>query len=221
MNDMLTLAQNNDDNAPKTRTVQLPSRDQITTLQIHTLLAAVQGLSGILRLTDEDGGVRDGGTLAAVETSIINACSALDTIFEDKSRWSLDQVKGLEEKLGKVYEAHLDVLTTQKKVLLDMKAPHRAARPAIMPTGDGRWAAVLGDAINNWEGCIVGVGTCPQGALDNFDEVFNGIKQQSNETNLDNGGDKPTESFESARERIQRDLYNAQQDGGVVPPEIQ
>lgn len=208
------------------RRIQLPSRDQITAIQINTLTHVIQSLSNIRTLADENGGVRDGGTVCAVETSIINACAQLDNVLQDSSRWNLSQLNNLESLLSTVYKTHISVMEEQKKQLRLTSAPHRIAAPKLAKLGTGLWAAIKGDP-NHLDQCIMGVGETPAAAIEDFDNVFNGLVKQAEEEKhednptVDGGADRKPENPASNSETDVRGNRPATgSDIGELPPQV-
>lgn len=173
------------DSPLRTTTMKLPSRDQVTSVQVNTLLVAIQALNNqvVARCgvaTEAVGGPNDGGVCSALDSTIIRALNQLDTIFDDRPRWTLTLQSTLEKQLSDVYAAHLDLLLVQKQAVLGVGLPHRIAGPKLVQLEGGMWAAILGDATK-LDNCILGVGDSPAAALADFDLVFQGTKNKTNE----------------------------------------
>lgn len=154
--------------------VPIPSRDQVTQVQIGTVLSSLATLHGFVhaRLDDIDGGVMDGGTKAAIQASLITACRRLDFLMEDDSRWNLKEHTNLEKQLANLYHEHARVLKMQQQQIEYLSRPHVRHSPQLGRMQDGSWIAVLGD-INDIDNCIVGIGESPAKALEAFDDMFN------------------------------------------------
>lgn len=210
------------DSPLRTTTMKLPSRDQVTAVQVNTLLQAVQTLNHLVVarcgvVTEPDGGQCDGGVCAALDSTIVRALNQLDDIFGDSPRWTLTLQSGLEKQLSDVYAAHLDLMRAQKQAVLDVGLPHRVAGPKLLQLEGGVWAAILGDATR-LDNCILGMGASPAAALADFDEVFNGTK--NNEQKPDNVDSEGTPSGENPPNNgtdIRTNQPGAGPDGGVRP----
>lgn len=203
-----------------THTIKLPSRDQVTAVQINALLQAVQTLNHVVIARGDNadtGGANDGGVCASVDSAIIRACAKLDSIFDDDVRWTLTVQSTLEKQLSEVYAAHLDLLRVQKEAVLAVDLPHRTAGPKLLQLESRKWAAILGDPthLNN---CILGVGDSPAAALADFDEVFNGTKNNEQKTDsLDGGGNSSGEHPPDSEKDIRRNRPEVGPDSGVSP----
>lgn len=203
----------------RTHTIKLPSRDQVTAVQVNTLLQAVQVLNhlAIARgggVTEGAGGPDDGGVCAALDSTIIKALTQLDDIFDDSPRWTLASQSSLEKQLSEVYAANLDLLRVQKQAVLEVGLPHRIAGPKLLQLEGGAWAAVLGDAAN-MSNCILGIGDSPMAALLDFDEVFQGTKNKTNEqSKVVGNGDSTINGASGGGLDIQGDSDETGPDGG-------
>lgn len=157
------------------KTIPIPSRDQVTQIQIGTVLSSIATLIPLMhtRLDDIDGGAMDGGTKSAVQASLITACRRLDGLLEDDSRWSMESHEFLEKQLGNLYHEHTRVLKMQQQQIEYLARPHVRHSPQLGRLVDGSWIAVLG-SLDDLDNAVVGVGGCPAQALEAFDEIFNG-----------------------------------------------
>lgn len=156
------------------RTIPIPSRDQVTQIQVGTVLSAIATMIPLIhiRLDDVDGGAMDGGTKAAVSASLITACRRLDTLMEDNSRWDLKEHTNLEKQLANLYHEHARVLKMQQQQIEYLARPHARHNPQLGRLPNGSWIAILGD-VNDIDNSIVGIGDSPAQALDAFDIMFN------------------------------------------------
>lgn len=154
--------------------VPIPSRDQVTQIQIGTVLSAIATMIPLMhiRLDEVDGGAMDGGTKAAVQVSLITACNRLDEILKDDSRWDMKEHNDLEKQLSNLYHEHARVLKMQQQQIEYLSRPHVRHSPQLGKTRDGSWIAVLGD-IEDIDNSIVGIGESPAKALEAFDDMFN------------------------------------------------
>lgn len=210
------------DSPLRTTIMKLPSRDQVTAVQVNTLLQAVQTLNHLVvarfgAITEGAGGPSDGGVCSALDSTIIKALSQLDDIFDDSPRWTLTLQSGLEKQLSDVYAAHLDLMRVQKQAVLDVGLPHRIAGPKLLQLEGGNWAAILGDATR-LDNCILGVGDSPAAALADFDVVFNGTKNNEQKSdNVDSEGTPSGENPPNNGTDIRTNQPGAGPDGGVSP----
>jgi hypothetical protein len=189
--------------------IPLPSREAVTSMQVNTLLTIVGTLTSAIlhaETSAQEGGSRDGGTKAAAEGTLIEVYNRLDSILAEKNRWSLSSQEHLEKRCEEVYTAHLSLIKAQKAAVEAMTAPHKKVIPALVHLNDGRWAAVVGD-LTKPDASIIGVGNCPEAALEDFDSVFKGKQTATtvvveplptDETNLDPG---PTETTDNPTKR--------------------
>lgn len=157
----------------------LPSRIDLTTAQIHSLLhVAGTLLPYILNPHHELENVPnshklDGGSAAAAQATFINTCDRLDKILADESRWSMEIQKSLEASLSEVYEIHKKLLTEQREAIRTLNAPHSRFKPTLYALTDGNYAAILGD-IKDLDNAIAAVGQSPAAALIAWDMIFRG-----------------------------------------------
>lgn len=213
-----------DEGPIRSRAIPLPSRDQVTSVQVQTLLHAAQTLNSLVvsrGATEDSGGATDGGVAAAVDSTIIRICSQLDNIVDDVSRWSMDTQGRLERQLELVYAANLDVLNTQKEAVKQSMSPHLTAGAKLLKIENGQWVAILGNP-HNLDECIVGIGDNPADALKNFDEVFRGAKNKlinDNEqsSKVDSGPTETGENPPRGEEDVGGDRGNNGEDGRELP----
>lgn len=206
-------------------TVRLPSQDQVTAVQVNTLLQSVQALNHALMarlgpVEEATQGPDDGGVCSALDAVIIRACNQLENIFQDNGRWGIKTHSFLEEKLSAVYAAHLDLLKVQKEAVMAMGLPHRVAPPKLVQLGPSQWAAIFGDPAK-LEDCLIGVGANPAAALADYDKVFSGTKtEQENEQTLeqlDGSGDHEGAESEGGREDLHGDSEGVGPNPGSDP----
>lgn len=218
MNATDDLPQPNDVPTPQNRTVSLLSQEQVTAIQVNTLLHAVGMLSQIIRAPDSDTIPKnDGGATMAAETTLIKACNRLDCIFDDAKRWTLDSQHELEDHLHMVYDMHIDLMETQKAAVAEIRSPHRAASPKLLKLESGQWAAVLGDP-NKPENALIGVGNSPAEAISDFDRVFNGELKNEQNNKMVGSGDSTINDAPGAGGNLSGDCGEAGPDdsGGKV-----
>lgn len=163
------------------KTIPIPSREQVTNLQVSTLLGSLATILPFYRRgsrwdSDDDSGSvsrTDGGAQMAMEVTIVNICDRLDSIVTDKDRWSMEATNDLERHLAMLYTEHAKTLKLQQQQLYHMARPSSRHNPALLRLRDGSWLAILG-RIEDIDNAIVGVGGSPEQALEAFDEMFNG-----------------------------------------------
>lgn len=155
--------------------IPIPSKEQITNVQINTILGLVNVLSAALRHADEyeesKTGALDGGVKSSLEASLMQACACLDSITADAPRWSLDSYNKLELALAQIYENQVAYLKEQRIALFKVNAPHRFMQPKLYRLTNGAYAAIYGDP-NNLDAAISGVGPSAEAAMLDFDRAF-------------------------------------------------
>lgn len=205
----------------------VPRQDQVTAIQIGTLLHATAMISSLLiRTTDED----DDGTLTpkkseahiAAENSIIKILDRLDSIIVDNDRWNLTGQRLLESELSAVYKSHLALLTEQRAGIAAVNAPHRHAGIKLARLDGGLWAAILGTPGSG--DCIVGIGGCAAEACADFDRQFNGNEKQNDQTKseqpVDTNTSKLPDGGPSEPEQLDGNRGILGADGQGLPAEI-
>jgi hypothetical protein len=155
--------------------VPMRPREIVTAQQVSTILSVIGQLYPYVTSDtriDEPSRV-DGGAVAAASVTLANACDRLDAILADTTRWAMDAQDGLEESLKKMYVANTAFLDQQRVASASVVKPSFRFRPSLLRI-EGGWTAILGDA-RNLDACIIGIGTSPQAAIDDFDEKFLGL----------------------------------------------
>lgn len=157
----------------------LPHRDSVTSFQVRTLLDIANVMAGALiaPLSEFTRAEMDGEAKLSAAATFIGACSRLDDIISDKSRWDLENHDTLEKKLSEVYTQNLAFLTAQTEAAKEVNSPHFIYRPLILklnkPGAAIEYVAILGDP-KDLDNCIIGVGITPKQALEAFDGMFTG-----------------------------------------------
>jgi hypothetical protein len=188
----------NSDEPPKPQAVaaQLPGRDTVNTLQVSNLLNAINCYASFLTSAREPvdsnipkSGYADGGAILAAEQTFIALSNRMQVMVADEARWSLAAQTDLEASLLSVHQAQKDYLRFQQAAITLSKAPHARFHPTLAKLEDGRWAAVFGDPTSAQS--IIGLGHCPEEALADWDEIFDGrhqaIYEQKRKAAMDNG----------------------------------
>lgn len=212
----------------KSNSLQLITREHVNGAQLNALLQTFSVLSGyLLNDRDEDGtkgGLADGGARMAVENSVVKICDRLDSILQDKERWSMDAQQTLEGSLTEAYKQNAEASKAQAAAYVDSISPHRQYEPKLMKLPNGDWVAYLGDLcdLNN---AILGMGASPAQAIAAFDGMFSGhipdslVKylaeretQQNEKQNVDQSGNQPTEETPRKRKNKPRNRSGDEQD---------
>lgn len=164
------------------KTIPIPSREQVTNLQVSTLLSSLATILPYYRRSggwkdDDDDSPRthrtDGGAQMAMENTIVNICDRLDEIMTDQTRWGMESTNTLEKHLAMLYTEHAKTLKLQQQQLYELARPSNRHNPSMFRLRDGSWLAILG-RIEDIDNAIVGVGGSPEQALEAFDEMFKG-----------------------------------------------
>ncbi len=158
------------------KTVQLPSRESVSAMQITSLLnmlTIVGNYSIHAQMSETEGGAQDGGVKCAVESTIINLCNRLDEVLAEHGRFDLSNQDSLENHLGDTYKMNTRMLLAQAIAYEEIISPHHKLKPHIVKLGPGNWLAFAGD-INNLDNAICGMGAYPEQAIQAFDELFKG-----------------------------------------------
>jgi len=192
----------------KRPTIVLQTREVMTQAQVMPILHMVQALVSCLNgpafMTDETARKElDGGVKAAMESTIVRACSRLDSILDENPRWTIS-----ESPVEKYLSTQSALAEAQMKLTQHAMKPHQRHKPALIKMSDGNWCAILGD-VDDLENAVTGIGRTPQEALEAFDGMFTGqippalldflnaIKTKlENEPNLDREGNSNTDGAE-------------------------
>jgi len=158
----------------------LQPQENITQAQVtHLLNIFIPACNFLLadKMHDADsadvGGKNDGGARMAIENTVINVCSRLDTMLAEEPRWSLANHESLEDAFKQVYTQHARMLAEQANAYAEINSPHHNLKPTLVKIPEGSWVAFLGD-LSHIEDAIVGVGSCPAHAIEAFDAMFAG-----------------------------------------------
>lgn len=153
-----------------------PLKEHLTDFHIGSTLAIIRDLQPyILEDIPEPGAVPkdrsiDGGVESAAATTFLKACSRLDSLLDDNSRWTLKTHNTLVSEMVKTQKAQRRFIEVQEQSSLMLQAPHYVLRPTLAISG-GRYVAYYGN-INVAGESIVGQGDTPNEALDDFDDAF-------------------------------------------------
>ena len=213
------------------KSIPLPSRDAVTSMQIDSLLRVAGTMSSLLfhlAPPSEDDAARvarnDGGVTSSVEATLMGVCARLDDVLADSDRWNLKSQGKLEKQLAEVYAANLKLLRLQSVTMQAMLRPHRRFNPTLVQLDGGQWAAVLGDMLKGTP--VVGSGPTPEAAMDDFDKVYLGKSKNSvilptNEDHLDTTANPTVDEPPQAGQEERGGSQNNGEDGGSSPNPIQ
>lgn len=199
-------------NSSRPSVPSMPQRDLIVSQQVGTLLAAANSLMAFIantRLQEEGAEVKpiDGGVKSSVEATLMGICNRMDKIMSDDNRWTMEIQNTLEYQLSRLYAEHQATIAEQREAMRLSVAPQTRLSPKLIKINNGAtWVAFIGDPTG--DDCVLGMGSCVQDALDNFDRAVEGkpvgfITEwlKSHETiEVDQEGNQQTEV--SAREPV-------------------
>lgn len=154
--------------------VSAPSRDLVSTGQIHTVLHILSSLQPYLLLTEReyDGlpAKLDGGVACAAVATFAAACGRLDSMLADGSRWSLAAHDELHKAVIEHFVAAKKVNEAQCIAVEAIKRPSRSLQPRVT-VSNGLYIAFWGDPTLPG-GMILGKGATPAEAIADFDAAF-------------------------------------------------
>lgn len=173
------------------RPIFLPPRDAVTATQVGTLLTVARVLFSCAHpppgLTENEdfrpGGLADGGSKLAAEQTFVKVCQRLDEIVGEEARWSMKEQATLESDMRAMFKAQTDTATVHQKAVLAMQLPQFKLRPLLVKITSETWVAYVGDLADP-DDCIVALGTYPQDAMNNFDQVYLGRSPERAHQNL-------------------------------------
>ncbi len=154
----------------------VPSVEVLTNIQLNSVLSVLQALQPYLLLTQRelDAGIPkdlDGGLDAASLNTYVKACSRLDALLDDESRWSLQGAQSLYKAMQEHHESAARFNENQSKVLAELHRPSRRLQPKLATFG-AEFVAYWGDALMPG-GIVIGRGATPADAMLDFDAAFN------------------------------------------------
>lgn len=158
----------------------LPSRESTSRFQIEAVLAIAREMSPYLlghhqMFATEDPKI-DGGAQCAAATTFIKACSLLEDILGDESRWNLKPVASLYDAAIAVQEQQKLFLIEQTAAAKEVRRPYFQLRPELALV-DGGYVAYWGN-LDIQGGSIVGRGETPEAAFKDFDLAFSRTPEQ-------------------------------------------
>lgn len=155
----------------------IPTKEELTNHQLGPVLAVIRELTPFL-LEDvvEPGGTPTARALTgevtlAASTTFIKACSRIDTILDDESRFSMKAHTDVMTELVKTYKLQQKFIIAQTESTEMLRKPHFVLRPTVVPMGDSQYVAYWGDLSKAGQ-AICGVGNTPNAAFSDFDKAF-------------------------------------------------
>ena len=159
----------------------LSQRELTTRFQVETVLQvlgmSVSAMGHYLHSPATDSTVdvpKSPESMIAVENTLRAACERLDSILADTKRWDTTFQDKVEKDYETVHALQMETYAAQRQAAQEVISPHFRYRPSIHRLKDGTWLAFLGN-MDAMEYGIMGVGACPQAALQAFDDAFCGI----------------------------------------------
>ena len=156
-------------NAENTTSNQLANLLQIGAFALHALLRPSNNQSSVPGA--ESSPFPKEAEIAA-ENTFTKVLEVLDSVLDDKERWSLNTQKALQKKFDDAHALNTKYLEEQAEFAHTMNLPHFRFKPALLRLRDGRMLALLG-SVDDLDNSIVGVGGSAAEALQRFDETFN------------------------------------------------
>ena len=163
-------------NAPVNQRPNVPAAESLTDMQVNTVLSVLNSLQPYLLLTQReiDTGMKpelDGGVPCAALSTFVTACSRLDALLNDASRWDGLATGNLMTAMTEHYDSATKFNDSQTATHAELHRPSRRLQPRFTTIGQ-EFIAVWGDAQLPG-GQILGRGKTPAEALLDFDAAFN------------------------------------------------
>lgn len=167
--------------------IPLPSREAIVGTQIQNLLNIAGGLMPYVLnpYREENGGTPkghpelDGGLSASATLTLMAVCDKLTEIAQDKTLWTMDGQKKLEDALAEVYAENVKLLRATTYASQVAASPVVLFKPTLGKLPDGRFFAVYGDLKSSAD-CVLGTGNTLEEALQDYNQQF---KKSASEAN--------------------------------------
>lgn len=159
----------------------MPSRESTCTQQISTVLMVMRELQPYLLTEIVDIGVEhrpdlDGGAGCAAMSTFVKACSRLDEMLDDKTRWNLKENDELYQAITEQMKTAAEVNRNQVEAIKRIQSPAVRLKPALT-TVAGEFIA-FHSTSNLPGGTIIGKGKTPSAALEDFNAAFERIVEQ-------------------------------------------
>lgn len=158
-------------------------REQIDAIQTialpiaNWLLAALVNNAGGGHADGEgwkkDGQPIRGEALVAAELLFCKACGKLEAILDDPRLLSTEDHDSAEKATLRMVEENTKMIQAQRQGLEWANSPAARFEPMLVRMEENFWTAVLGD-LTNQANMVCGIGSSPDAALKNFNDVFSG-----------------------------------------------
>jgi hypothetical protein len=167
----------------------VPTKEHATGNQISILLDIVGTLTSRLESAEaslsnsSNGGRLDGEAKIAIETTLIKALTALDSIVEQKGRWDVSNLVQLEKDSRNLIKANIKFLKEQAASTAHVRRPSFRFNPRLVRVKSGGFAAIFGDDLTT---AVIGQGDTIEAALRDFDKVCNREFKQTQQIQNEN-----------------------------------
>lgn len=156
--------------------VFFPSREETNDRQLRSILAVVQELQPyIIEPTHSPGETpraldMNGEAAIAAQATFIKACSAIDAILEDRTRFTIGAQDKLMDELTKTQKSQQKFIDAQRASSEQMTKPSFLLKPTLATFGK-TYVAWWGN-IDEPGKAIIGRGRTPNEAIHDFDLAF-------------------------------------------------
>lgn len=156
--------------------VFFPTREETNDRQLRSILAVVQELQPyIIEPTHSPGETprtldMNGEAAIAAQNTLIKACSAIDAILDDRTRFTLTAQDTLMNELVKTQKSQQKFIDAQRASSEQMQKPSFLLKPTLATFGKS-YVAYWGK-IDEPGKAIVGRGKTPNAAIADFDLAF-------------------------------------------------
>lgn len=153
-------------------------------MQIGTVLDILSALQPYLLLPPREmEGVLprslDGGAGAGATATFLKACSRLDSMLDDSTRWSLSSHDYQSSLISEMYERQTEFFEAQIEASKEVQRPSFQLRP-ILAVGSGKFLAIWGNP-ERLGSALIGIGDTPDEALRDFDKAFSRRVEQQHQ----------------------------------------
>jgi hypothetical protein len=152
----------------------LKAREDVTERQVDSLLGMIDRISHnltVLSGVDTDSHLKvDGGVQTSLEVVAMHACTRLEAILSDDSRWNCADFDRAFNQILAVQKANADFYVQQTISAKSITLPSFVYKPTLIKAS-GKFYAYIGDP-NVLGSSIFGEGNTPNEALADFNESF-------------------------------------------------
>jgi len=140
---------------------------------VATLLAIVQNIGPYVVTRTEDDPLVGKTSITkeagiAAEVTFMNACSQLDVIIKESTRWSNAGEHRIETALAVLHEEHAKHVATHAEAMARSTRPSILLRPTTVQLPSGLWVC----AYSSERGSLQGMGRSPHEAHKDFDDRY-------------------------------------------------